>query len=271
VSAAISEGSVENIEAIRIADADMILVDQFFSSMAYRGVGSYKNHPVGELRSVTTLWPEIMHLVIRSDRVQTGSLQDLSGKTLATGLPDSGSKYLTELLLGTIDSAGRPVSLRSMSPLAAAEALRNGTVQAVEATGGIPVPMVVMLCDEAKPRVRFLSVPNAQLQAVRDEGWDTVSRMVIPAGTYPGQSEPVETVGEMSILAVAASLNPQVVYALTKIFFENLDYLAKVHPACKNIDLSKAFEGLEIPLHKGAVRYFRERKMKIPERLLQQR
>lgn len=269
VSAAISEGSAENIEAIRIADADMILVDQLFSSMAYKGTGLYKSQAVNELRSIASLWPEVVHVIMRSDNMPTDTLKDLSGKIVATGLPDSGSKFLTELLAGTLEPSVPPVSLRSMSPLAAAEALRNGTVQGMEATGGLPVPVVVMLCDEFKQRLTFLSITDAELQAVRNEGWDTASRMVIPAGTYPGQMEPVQSVGQMSILAVAASLDAQVVYALTKVLFENLDYLAKVHPVCQNIDLAKAFEGLDVPLHKGAVRYFRERKVKIPERLLQ--
>jgi uncharacterized protein len=268
VSAAISEGSSENIEAIRIADADLILVDQLFLSMAYRGNGLYKNHPVTELRSIASLWPEIVHIIVRSEGKPIGTLHDLTGKILGTGLPDSGSKFLTEFLVATLGSNAQQVSLRSMSPLAAAEALRNNTIQALEATGGVPVPVVGTLCDEFKHRLTFLSITDAEVQTVRTEGWDTASRMVIPAGTYPGQTEAVPTVGQMGILAVTASLDAQVVYALTRVFFENLDYLAKVHPACHNIDLGKAFEGLDVPLHKGALRYFRERKVKIPERLL---
>jgi len=247
----------------------MILVDQWFSSMAYKGAGPYKGHPVTELRSVASLWPEMVHLILRSDVRNTGELKDLSGKAIACGLPDSGSKFLTELLLGTIGSSSQPPGLRSMSPLAAAEALRNGTVQGLEATGGLPVPVVVSLCDELGPQVAFLSITDAELQAVRNEGWDSASRKVIPAGTYAGQTEPIETVGQVSVLAVAASLDAQVVYALTKVLFENPDYVARMHPACKNVELSKALDGLDFPLHKGAVRYFKERKVKIPERLLQ--
>lgn len=268
VSAAISEGSSENIEAIRIADADLILVDQLFLSMAYAGTGLYKNHPVTDLRSIATLWPDVVHIVMRSDEQRTGTLHDLQGKILGTGLPDSGSKYLTELLVGTLGSNAQRVSLRSMSPQAAAEALRSGTIQALAISGGMPVPVLTTLSDEFKHRLAFLSVSDAEIQAVRSEGWSTATRTVIPADMYPEQAEPVPAAGQKAMLAVTASLDPQVVYALTRVFFENLDYLAKVHPACQNIEITKAFDGLDVPLHKGAVRYFRERKVKIPERLL---
>jgi hypothetical protein len=268
VSAAISEGSMENIEAIRIADADMILVEELFCSMAYGGTGIYKGQPLPELRSITTLWPDIVHLLIRADKIETGNLEDLNGLTVATGLPDSGNRFTTELLLKTLKSGPANVRLRSMSNMAAAEALRKGQVEAVDLTGGIPVPLVTTLFGERRPPLSLLDITDLQMQTAREEGWRDVFRQTIPAGTYPGQDRPVNTVGQMNLLAVTASLNPQVVYALTKAFYENLDYLVRVHPACRNIVLEKAMDGLSIPLHPGAIRYYRERKIKIPDHLI---
>lgn len=268
VSGAISEGSKENIEAIRIADADLILVEHLLCSMAFKGTGLYRGQPLTELRSITTLWPDTVQLLIRSDKRQTGTLRDLEGLNLATGLPDSGNRFTTELLLATLGEGKQSVSLRSMSNMAGAEALKNGTVQALDATGGVPVPLVEMLLEEGKPPLGFLSITDAQMETVRQEGWKEVFRSVIPAGTYPGQSEAVNTVGQMNLLAVSSSINPEVVYVLTKSLFENLDYLAKVHPACRSISLEGALKGLDVPLHRGAVRYYRERKIKIPEHLI---
>lgn len=268
VSAAISEGSKENIEAIRIADADLILVEHLFCSMAFNGTGLYKGQPLTELRSITALWPDAVQLLIRSDKLQTGTLKDLEGLTLATGLPDSGNRFTTDLLLATLKEGKQRVSLRSMSLMAAAEALRNGTVDALDATGGVPVPLLETLLEERKPPLAFLTVTDEQMEAVRQEGWKEALRSVIPAGTYPGQSEDVNTIGQMNVLAVASSLNSEVVYALTKSLFENLEYLAKVHPACRSISIQSALQGLDVPLHRGAVRYYRERKIKVPEHLI---
>jgi TRAP transporter TAXI family solute receptor len=268
VSAAISEGSRENIEAIRIADADLILVEHLFGSMAFKGTGLYRGRRLTELRSIATLWPDAVQLLIRSDKLRTGTLNDLEGLNLATGLPDSGNRFTSELLLETLGEGKRRISVRSMSHMAAAEAIRNGTVQAVDATGGIPVPLVETILAERKPPMAFLSITDDQLEAVRQEGWKEAFRSVVPSGTYPGQSEDVKTIGQMNFLAVASSINAEVVYALTKTLFENLDYLAKVHPACRRISIESALEGLDVPLHKGAARYYRERKIKIPEHLI---
>ncbi|MBI4965399.1 MAG: TAXI family TRAP transporter solute-binding subunit [Desulfomonile tiedjei] len=268
VSAAISEGSKENIEAIRIADADLILVEHLFCSMAFNGTGLYRGQPLTELRSITTLWPDTVQLLIRSDKLATGKLNDLEGLSLAIGLPDSGSRFTTEMLLATLKEGKQRISLRSMSPMAGAEALRNGTVQAMDATGGVPVPLVESLLEDRKPPLGFLAITDEQMEAVRQDGWKEVFRSIIRAGTYPGQSEDVNTIGQMNLLAVASSVNSEVVYALTKSLFENLEYLAKVHPACRSISIQGALQGLDLPLHKGAVRYYRERKIKIPEHLI---
>jgi TRAP transporter TAXI family solute receptor len=72
----------------------------------------------------------------------------------------------------------------------------------------------------------------------------------------------------MNVLATTAALDPDVVYALTKTLYENLDYMARVHPACRSIALDKAFEGITVPLHLGAIRYYRERQIRVPESLI---
>lgn len=267
VSAADSEGSRENIEAIRISDADLVLAEDLFCSQAYTGTGLYKGRPLKELRAITTLWPDTVHLLVRQDKIRTGTLKDLEGLTLATGLPDSGNRFTTALLLRTLKSGRQKVRVRSMSNMAAAEALRTGTIQAIDLTGGIPIPLVLTLFREGTRQLAFLEITDETLEAVREEGWQDAFRSVIPEGTYPGLDKPVKSVGQLNVLATTAALDPQVVYALTKTLYENLEYLAKVHPSCSHISLEKALEGLSVPLHRGAILYFTERNVKIPEHL----
>jgi uncharacterized protein len=268
VSAAVSEGSRENIQAIRIADADLILADEFLCSMAYKGTGYYKGDPLPDLRSVACLWRDAVHVVIRSDKVQTGTIQDLAGLTLATGLPDSGNRLTAEMLVRTLKPGKKRVRLRYMSILAGAEALRKGTVQALDLTGALPVSLVTAFFHESKPPVSLLEITEAQMAALVAEGWRHVSEVEIPAETYPGQVKPLKTIGQLSILAVTSSLDAQVVYALTQSLFDNLEHLARVHHACQSISLENALEGLEVPLHPGAAQYYREQGLEIPEHLI---
>ncbi len=268
VSAAISEGSRENIEAIRIADADLILAESAFCSMAYSGTGIFQDNPLPELRSITSLWPDVVHFLIRSEAVRTGTLADLEGLALATGLPESGTRYTTEELLRTLKSRGKKVRLRSMSNMAAAEALRNGTVQALTVTGGIPVPLVVSLLRESPGRFGMLEITDSHVRVLREKDVMNVRRSIIPPRTYPGQVNAIKSVGLGNILATTSSLSSQVVYELTRTLYQNLDYLTEVHPACREIALDRALNGVHIPLHPGAVLYYQERNVHIPERLL---
>ncbi len=80
----------------------------------------------------------------------------------------------------------------------------------------------------------------------------------IPAGTYDGQAEDVPTAAVGNFLVTSEAVPEETVYAMTKLLFENLDRLAAAHAAAKSIDPAKAVEGMPLPLHPGAEKYYRE-------------
>jgi TRAP transporter TAXI family solute receptor len=90
----------------------------------------------------------------------------------------------------------------------------------------------------------------------------------VPAGTYPGQDEDIRTAAQPNFLAVRADVEDDVVYEVTKVIFDNLSFLYSVHKATRVMTLDNAVEGLPVPLHPGAVRFYRERGIPIPDHLL---
>ncbi|MGD9817945.1 MAG: TAXI family TRAP transporter solute-binding subunit [Desulfomonilaceae bacterium] len=267
VSAAISEGARENIEAIRIADADLIMADEFFCKSAYFGLGIYKDRPLEQLRSITILWPELLHLIVRSERFNSGSIQDLEGLMIGSGLPDSSSRYITEQLLKDTLGTKKDYKIRTVTNIGALEAWKAGSIQALSLAGGLPIPSVNFFAQQNQGFFRFIPLSESDIGNLRKESMPDVVAMKIPAGTYLGQDEDIQTVGQNNILGVTVALDTQVIYELTKTIFENLDYLSKIHPACANISLNKAVMGLKVPLHPGAIRYYREKKIPIPQEL----
>ncbi len=267
VSAAISEGSRENIEAIRISDADLIMVDEFFCFSAYNGQGPYLQRPETRLRAVTCLWSDVMHLLVRSDSLRTGTLQDLDGLTIATGLPDGSSKYILEQLLREMTTPKPEVKVRSVSNVAALDAWKSGTVQALGFSGGLPIPTVNFLIQQNPGQVGFLEIPENDTLSLSREAMPTVFPMSIPAGTYPGQDASVRTFGQNNILVTSSQIDKQVIYELTKTLYASIDYMTKIHPACAQLSLDRAFSSLKIPLHPGAVQYYRERNLRVPDEL----
>ena len=86
VSAAVSEGTLENIEALRTSDADVIIAEGLPAEMAFKGTSLFKANRVPELRAVCALWDEAFHIVVRSENVSTGTIGDLSGGGAAAGV-----------------------------------------------------------------------------------------------------------------------------------------------------------------------------------------
>ncbi len=80
----------------------------------------------------------------------------------------------------------------------------------------------------------------------------------IPAGTYDGQAEDVSTAAVGNFLVTSEAVPEETVYAMTKLLFDNLGKLTAAHAAAKAIDASKALDGMPLPLHPGAEKYYRE-------------
>ncbi len=148
----------------------------------------------------------------------------------------------------------------------AARAMQDGILAGASLVAGMPVPAVAQLF--ASPiDVQILEFTEEQLAAINDvfPTWDFWE---IPAGTYPGQDKPVNTIAQPNWLAVNYDVCEDVVYTLTKTLFENLDFMHGIHAAAQQIKVETATLGLPVPLHPGAIRFFEEQGLEIPDRLI---
>ncbi len=82
----------------------------------------------------------------------------------------------------------------------------------------------------------------------------------IPAGTYTGQTEEVPTLAVKALLVVRADLSERLVYDITKALFNNLPAFGAAHVRGKDLAIATAQENMPIPLHPGAIRFYRERR-----------
>ncbi len=83
-----------------------------------------------------------------------------------------------------------------------------------------------------------------------------------------GQDKDVQSIAQPNWLGLRMDIDEEVVYQLTKTIFENLEYLVGVHKAARFIQLDSALSGLPVPLHPGALKYYRERGIEIPDSLI---
>jgi hypothetical protein len=100
-----------------------------------------------------------------------------------------------------------------------------------------------------------------------DGGMGLWTRYVIPGGTYPGVDADTRTIAQPNFLATHQNLPEEDVYKITKTIYENLPFLQNIHPATNAMALENAIAGLPAPLHPGALRYYEEQGVEVPDSL----
>ncbi len=263
LSAISSAGSAENVKLIREKVAQFAIMQGIYGLWAYRGEGRVaRDGPQTHLRSLTMLWRNVEHFVVRAKYVRTGTMDDL--RTLGgarfsigkkySGAEGSGRNILTRL---GIDAEGA-LDLVYMGYGQSAEALQNGLIAGMNIPAGPPVAAVTRAFAALGDKAAILEFTDQHLAALNVED-DLYVRWTLPAGTYPGQVRPVNTVAEPNVLVVHAEVDEDAVYLITKTIYENLPFLHGIHGITRTMTLENAIVGLPAPLHPGAARYYRER------------
>ncbi|MCD6558391.1 C4-dicarboxylate ABC transporter substrate-binding protein [Thermococci archaeon] len=258
-----SGASVANAKAIGDGNAQAAILQNDVAYYAYNGLYMFQGTAIKKLKGVAALYPETVQFVVRADS-DIKSLEDLKGKKVAIGAPGSGTAVAAEQVLraaGVWDSIEKVNQKFSE----AAQSLKLGQVDAAVLVAGIPTPAVNQIAVQTP--VRVLPIPDETLNKLKDEGYIFYVRQIVPKGTYNGVEEDTPTVAVKAMLAVSADLPDDVVYEMTKILYEHVEDLRAVHQKAKLISLDTALDGMSIPLHPGAIKYYEEKGLSIPSEI----
>jgi hypothetical protein len=105
--------------------------------------------------------------------------------------------------------------------------------------------------------LNFVSIPDDVIKKLIDK-YPFFTEFVIPAGTYKGQTADVKTVAMKATLVAGAEVSEQVIYSITKALFENQPELASAHAKGAELSLENAVNGVSVPFHPGAEKYYKE-------------
>ncbi len=263
-----TRGSHENVELLRQNKLQFAILSALASHEARTGTGAFAEvGPDKNLRAIATLWLSTNHVIIHKDDVQSGKIDDffnLRGRKVSLGRQNSGTLLENRMLM-----AGLGVDIDSTFDLVemdygeSAQALITGEIDGMSLSGGLPVAAVQETFDALGQNAVVLEFSDEQLNLL-DRGRGLWTRAVIPAGTYPGQDQDLLTIGSPKLLAVRADIDEEAVYQITRTIFEELDYLHGLHGATGQISLANAVTNLPLPIHEGAIRYYRERGVTLP-------
>ncbi len=266
-----SAGSEENLRLMRSGEARFAILQGLYGAWARTGEGRLASEPpFDELRSVTALWPNVEHFVIRERFAETGTVADLAhleGRRFSIGARYSGTEGSNRHILQALGlDPDKHFNLVYQGYGASADAFQNQRIDGMNTPAGVPVGAVTRTL--AASDARILEFDEEQLGRVNRDFSDLWQFFEISADTYPDQPEPVRTIAQANLLAVTADVPDEHVYRVLSTVYENLGFLHAYHAATRSMELDRALTGLPVPLHPGAVRFYRERGLEIPEALL---
>jgi len=253
-------GSAANIEALRERRLDAALVHADVAFWANHGIGPYKGRMVPNLRGIAMIYPETLHLVARADSgIRT--VKDLRGKRVSLGEADTALAAHGKLILGGWGLSEKLVKLTPLKPVAAAEALAAGKLDAFLALDGAPLAVVADLARTTP--VVLVPLDDGPAERIRSQN-PFLSAGEIPAGTYEGQEAAVPTLAVGVALLAPAEADETLVFGVTRALWHpsTQKLLAQGNPRGRLVRLdAAALPRMGIPLHAGAASFYDEAKI----------
>jgi len=261
-----SGGSAENLRSLNKNGVDLGIV---YSGDAFLGrVGKLPDDPTRytDVSMLSFLYGAPAQLVVRKDS-GISSPNDLKGKTVAIGNPGSGAALSAERFfrhLGLWDSI-TPQYL-GYSQAAADFSIRK--IDAFWVLVGYPNSAVVEAATNSS--IKLLDLHAAAAQSGFYDTYPFYSPVKIPADTYTGQTDAVTTFQDSSLWCASTKLDSAIVYQCLKAVYSDagLEALVAAHKAASSMSVDNGLYGASIPLHPGAVKFWKEKGLEIPPKLL---
>ncbi|WP_102108951.1 TAXI family TRAP transporter solute-binding subunit [Oceaniglobus roseus] len=208
-----------------------------------------------KLRGIAGIYPNFIQLVALKDSGAT-TLADLPGMAVSVGAPASGTELNARAILGAAGMSYDDLGKTEYLPFAeSVELMKNRQLDATLQSAGLGVASIRDLSTSVP--ITVLSIPAE----IAEKLGAPYQAATIPGGTYDGQDADVPTIAISNYLITHADVSDEVAYQMTKLLFENIETLTSSHQAAAQISLEKALDGMPVPLHPGAERFYREKGM----------
>ena len=254
ITANTSGASAANARSLKSKEAELAILQNDVLDYAYNGTELLKDDgAMPTLRTIATLYPEVVQVVAtKSSGIKT--IADLAGKRVCVGDAGSGTEANARQVLAAygvqFSDLGR---VENLSFGDAATAMQNGTLDASFTTAGVPNPAITEL--NASTEIVILPISGAEANKLIAD-YPFYSKFTITNDDYgiPG----AETVAVLATLACTSDLSDDIVYQITKALFDNQAALATAHAKGQLLSTQSAVQGVSIPFHPGAEKYFKE-------------
>ena len=253
--------SKANVQLLQDGEANMCIVQNDVSYYAYTGTdlfeaeGSYT-----DWSALCAMYDETVQIFTLNPDIKT--FTDLKGKTVSVGAAGSGDNFAAGQIFAEYGMTFDDVNAVYQSYSDSAEGMKDGKIDAAFCVGGAPTTALVDLAATADKPINIISLEPEHIQGLMED-YSFYTEITIPAGTYDGLDTDVNTVSVRAMLACRNDVPEDVVYELMNVMFENLDDLSAGHAKFANMSLETATQGVSLPYHPGAVKFFEENGMTV--------
>lgn len=254
-----TDGSKANIQGVAAGDYQLGTVQSDVMAYAWDGIRAFESEgKVENFRTVAGLYAEAVQLVTMNPDIKT--VADLKGKAVSIGAPGSGVYFNAIDVLTAAGLTEDDISAQYQSFSDSADALKDGKIDAAFIVAGPPTPAITELC----------TTNDAYLVPIDGEVAENLMTAcpfytvhTIPAGTYAGQEEDVQTVTVKATLIVSADASEEAVYNLTAAIFDSMDEISAENAKGAELSIENATSGMTVPFHAGAAKYFAEKGVEV--------
>lgn len=254
-TAEVTGGSLDNLQLINKGDCDIGIVQGNNMMDAYEGTGNYKD---GKYENIAALFGGLskgyFQVVVLADSPITG-MGDLVGKKVIMGPAGNGAIAVANTIWGKYGFSTDDINATYVAYDDGISQLEDGNCDAVVIQTAIPASAIQQLAAGGH-KFRLLNVDEDKANELCAEfgyfGYGTIKDTV-----YDNMESECNTMFISNMVAVRADLDEEIVYQMTKAFFENLEDIQSSHKAASGLTLEGAVK-VSIPMHPGAVRYFTE-------------
>lgn len=252
-----SGASIENIRAVIKGQDALALSMPDAALYAYEGKGAFKDNPQKKLRGLFSTYPvDIQFYVLASSPIK--KIADLKGKNykVAVGAPGSGTEKMAQYVLKVYGITYDDIDEQFLSATETTAAMKDGNIDVGIVTLGTPAPTLMDLATQRD--IVFLDIEPEVAKKINKD-FPAYFPRTIPAGTYKNMKKPHHTLAWMGLFVVSADMSDKLAYDICKAVFDHKAELDKIHKKFALINLESATSGMSVPLHPGAIKFFKER------------
>jgi TRAP transporter TAXI family solute receptor len=262
VTAEATQGSSRNIILLETGQATLGMITMGIGWEAWNGTGEWtKGRRFRAMRAILPMYDSPFTIAVPK-RLGLKSLGDLAGKRLGAG-PRAGTSgtYFPEIF----KAFGIPVTFIYGSLEEMASQVIGGQLDGVALATGVPVPALLEV--EAKEPLEFIPFTPEQLGTLM-RLMPELSASTLPRASYPSLTVDYPTVGHFNFVVAHKDLPEDLVYRAVKAVYDNHERLVRAHPAGRETVAANISRDTFLPLHPGAVRYYREIGVALPAELV---